>query len=382
MTRTIRRPRRGAFTLVEVLVVVSILAILAALATAAFYRVRASQSISASEATINKLESGLGRKWSAVLDNAKQAGIPDGLVTFAGNDRDRARVLYTYLLLKNEFPTTFGEAGVGGSYNTGLPMNPQATALTVPGYGTVAALPGKAAYAAPVFDYLRRNYPSQAVTVTFGNTAEDSAALLYQALTATGTRGETMTGDGLQGQVGQVTVSIQVNGSAPGTPLTLPAYIDAWGQPISFSRHTFLPELNGREFSKAKQPAAQGGPFRDPIDPFGKLVTPTPGSNNTPAVGVWTVGSGANYSLKQFWAALYPAPSPHWAYDGAFPTEYKADGIPGGNTNPPAFGPHNWQPTLISAGANKKLATAAGANFGGDDDLISVRMAREGNKGN
>lgn len=382
MTRTIRRPRRGAFTLVEVLVVVSILAILAALATAAFYRVRASQSIGATEATISKLKSGLDQKWTAVLDSAKQAGVPDGLVTFAGNDRDRARVLFTYLMLKNEFPTTFAEAGLVGSFAVAPQMTPQPTALIVNNF-TLASIPGKAAYTAPVFDYLKRNYANQTVTLTFGNTAEDSAALLYQILTATGTRGQTMSGDGLQGQVGQVTVSLQVNGSAPSTPLTLPAYIDAWGQPISFSRHTFLAELNDPTmgFTKAKQPATQGGPFRDPLDPFGKLVTPTPGINNTPGSG-WTVGTGANYSLQQFWAALYPAASPHWSYDGAFPTNYKADAITGAQNGPPATGPWNWQPAILSAGANKKLATAAGANFGGDDDLISVRMAREGNKGN
>jgi hypothetical protein len=250
-------------------------------------------------------------------------------------------------------------------------MTPRPTTL-----GNVAALPGKAAYAAPVFDYLRRNpaFANQTVVVNFPGSPEESAALGYLILTATGTRGETMTGDGLQNQTGEVAVSFTVNGQ-PQT-INLPAFTDSWGTPIYFSRHTFIPgELNGPDFSKAKQAPNVGGPFRDPVDPLGKLVTPTVPQNNSG----WTVGNTLQYSLQQFWSALYPATSPHWNYDGAFPASYKVEQF---SQTPPAAGPWNWTPTFVSAGPNKKLATAAGANFGGDDDQFSFRLAREGNRGN
>ncbi|MFO0846973.1 MAG: prepilin-type N-terminal cleavage/methylation domain-containing protein [Gemmataceae bacterium] len=378
MTRTIRRPRRGAFTLVEVLVVVSILAILAALATAAFYRVRASQSISASEATISKLKSGLGRKWTAVLENANKAALSDGLITFAGGDRDRAKVMLTYLMLKNEFPTTFPEAGVptgSVAVSPALTARPFTT-LEVPVGSAVAGVPTKVSYAAPVIEYLKKYYNGQTVTISFGNTPEDSAALFYLALTASGTRGETMTGDGLQGQVGEVKVSIKINGQEPTQPLSLSAYIDAWGSPISFSRQTYLPELDGGEYSKVKPvPAGRplaGSTLRDPLDLQGKLLT-FDLANPSPT---WTP-----VKLAQFWAGLFPGDSKHWDY-GGFPATYQVTPQPTNNNPNGPFAVSNWQPAIISAGANKKLATAAGANFGGDDDLISVRMAREGNKGN
>jgi prepilin-type N-terminal cleavage/methylation domain-containing protein len=371
MTRTTRAPRRGAFTLVEVLVVVSMLALLAALATAAFIRVQAGQRVAATDATLSKLKSGLDRKWRAVLDNAKNAAIPDGLMTAAGGDAERARVMLAYMMLKNEFPTTLAEA-----------CYPTQVIVTTPA-GAVGAhkIPPKQAFLAPI----RAKFPAPAVLSFPYPSADESAACFYIAMTATGTRGETFSGEGLQNQVGEVTVKFQVNGQDQ--TMTLPAFTDTWGMPIFFCRHTYLTEVNGPEYTKAKQPPAQGGPFRDPLDPLGKLATPSPAQGQPVA---WTAGTQAfgaqtSSSIQQFWTTLSQfnngstvVPAAHWNYGGVYPTTYPCD-TP---TAAMSGGPQNWVPSLLSAGPNKKLATAAGANFGGDDDQFSFRLAREGNRGN
>lgn len=376
MTRTIRAPRRGAFTLVEVLVVVALLALLAAIATAAYFRIQGGQQVSAAEATLSKLKSGMDKKWKAVLDNAKTTAIPDGLLTAAGGDADRARTMLAYMMLKNEFPTTLAEA-----------CNPTQVIVTTPSTPAqlgVHVLQPKAAFLAPI----RAKFPAPAVLTFPYPSAEESAACFYLALTATGTRGETFTGEGLQNQVGEVTVKFQVNGADQ--TMALPAFTDTWGQPVYFCRHTYLTEVNGPEYTKAKPATNQpGSPFRDPLDPLGKLATPSPATGPQIATawsaGTQPVGTQSASSVQQFWTSLFRfnngntvVPTPHWNYGGAFPATYPCDAP----TAALSGSPQNWVPSVVSGGPNKKLATAVGANFGGDDDLFSFRLAREGNKGN
>src|SRR5260370_29357924 len=74
-----RRGRFG-FTLIEVLVVITIIAIIAGMSMGVYFRVRKAQVQSASETTVNKLASNLDQQWKAVLDNAKDdARVANGI---------------------------------------------------------------------------------------------------------------------------------------------------------------------------------------------------------------------------------------------------------------------------------------------------------------
>ena len=42
----------------------------------------------------------------------------------------------------------------------------------------------------------------------------------------------------------------------------------------------------------------------------------------------------------------------------------------------------NVLPTLVSAGANRQFGALLGGDDGGDDNLLSYRLRREGDKGN
>jgi prepilin-type N-terminal cleavage/methylation domain-containing protein len=104
------RSERAAFTLIELLVVIAIIGILIALTAGAVNRVRATQVAKATEATIDKLASALDRHMKAVIDQAKKEEIPANVVALAGSDSVRARIIWTKLRLKQEFPQTFAEA--------------------------------------------------------------------------------------------------------------------------------------------------------------------------------------------------------------------------------------------------------------------------------
>src|SRR5262249_47544388 len=102
--------RRAGFTFVELVVVLAIILLLIALGTSAVVRVIASQQSSVTETTMKKLHRVLLRQWTAVVDQAKQETIPQGVLTLAGGDAKRARVIWIKLRLKQEFPSNFDEA--------------------------------------------------------------------------------------------------------------------------------------------------------------------------------------------------------------------------------------------------------------------------------
>lgn len=58
--------RRGGFTLIEILVVITIIAILTALSVGAFFRVRSAQQTSNSQGTLSKLDTLMMARSSAV----------------------------------------------------------------------------------------------------------------------------------------------------------------------------------------------------------------------------------------------------------------------------------------------------------------------------
>lgn len=125
---TMSMPRgRRAFTLVELLIVISIIALLAAVTAGAAYRLKQSQDKSFTETTLAKLASALDAHWKVTIDAARReydalpVPIRQNLIALADNQGanmpqphprrdDRARLIYVKLRLKQEFPVAFAMA--------------------------------------------------------------------------------------------------------------------------------------------------------------------------------------------------------------------------------------------------------------------------------
>ncbi len=317
VTSRIRRPHRAGFTLIELLVVIALIATLAALSAGAFFRVRAGQMKSASEATLVKLNTALDNRWKAIQESVgedkNKNTIPfQQALRDAGGNPDVARSLLMYAKVKNELPMSFAEARgtLVAAPPDGLPPNRY---YTVVGSIHIGA---------------RTNF--SVLPASAANYEEQSAICFYLAVTSSGGGGAMTDGDGLQ----------QQTADAPSFP-GLKLFKDAWGLPIVFVRHAYTPEVDQPPF--VRNAAATN---KDPFDPAGKL----------PA----------------FMTAYPVVWSNIMAYTANTP----------GSANIPATyqGNRNFVPTLVSFGPNKQ---PEGNLFGGtdNDNLLSYRLRREGNRG-
>ena len=321
--KTMATTRRGGFSLIELLTVISILALLMAISAGAYFRIRSAQDQTNTEATMSKINTGMDKKWKAVLDQSteevKQEQIPEVQVLIANlnGNKDLARTIWAYIRMRSEFPTTFREAQ---------------TPLVV---GFVTFQPRKI--------FLPPALPLWS-TVPAVPVEEQSAACLYIALTQSGNRGETFGGDGTGNQARDLNLT-----GAPAGTLPVKVYMDSWNKPLAFCRMGYSAEVQNPPFSKVPTPAAPAVALRDPFDPTGQIVR-------------YAAANALNAaSLASFWSELNKY---HMTIGGVSPA-------------PALYAPQNWVPTTISAGRNQVF----GAGIGTDDDLLSYRLRREGTKG-
>ncbi len=239
-------PARGAFTMLELLVVLLVIGLLVALTAGTVVRVMDSQKKSTTQVTLNKIQSQLTKQWNAYKDvywrEDAQRLYPNQwnyvLSSLSQNDSKRARVIWVKLRMKQAFPATFSEALspiVLGSASV--------TLQPLPGYVTGLGTAG--------------------VTASDGGACESAACLLLalqQSPTGGGAKAEDLAGTSIR--------SFTTNNGK-----TVQAFADEWGSPLQFSRWpiSYARLFPGGVASNGGIPGATN----DPGDPEGTLTVAT-----------------------------------------------------------------------------------------------------------
>lgn len=291
-----RIARRGGFTLIELMIVITIIVALMALMASAVLKFIQVQQESNTQSTLDRTQSQLGRAWSKVKDAAYKEPIPPTVAlwlqsspspatSLAGSDANatgRMRVLYVKLKMRQAFPMNFNEV-----FNIGVPAG--YPLLPLPAYATYLAKLGIGGSTAATAPY-------------------ESSACLLMALQ----RG--VSGAGIDPSQ---LMSGGAAGSYPAPLGNLPYLNDAWGRPIFFTRAPAGSlALNTNPWPSGGQPGAN-----DPGDPQGYLQTPgwasIPGSNPptpTPQGALFVAltqqqlaGANSSYKLAPMVASAGPA---------------------------------------------------------------------------
>lgn len=255
-----RFPRsRPAFTLIEIMVVLTIMAALAALTASAVMGFIRVQQNSNTQSTLDRVESVLAKNWSVVKDAALKESINSDTYAWiqanlAGSDANaagRVRVIYIKLKLRQAFPMNFNEA-----------LFPPFGTLPTPGPCPCSQLQPLAGYKS----YLA----SHNIGLSSGFAWESSACLLMALQRGVG---------GAQMNPAELTA-----GGAGGVDdqgFGVPVLNDAWGRPIYFSRvPAGCPTLNPPSPTAVTTVLASGGACyaqpkaNDPGDPEGYLQSP------------------------------------------------------------------------------------------------------------
>jgi prepilin-type N-terminal cleavage/methylation domain-containing protein len=337
---TARRPGcRPAFTLLELLVVMSIIVVLAALAAGASFKVVEVQNQSNTETTIRTIAGVLREQWNAVIDQAKSELIPTDVVTqLANNDPRVAKVIWVKLRLKQEFPMTFDEA-----LNPSAASNPSMPSSTSFNY-----LDGKPSYKKQLSQANINGSPPDPQNK---QKAYEMATCLYMSLN----------GQGRRGMVTDLDTGVGRN-SVAGSPLAsgMKMFVDGWGNPIVMARNpTQNQDLNPTA-------AWQSSGTRDVQDPEGLLTSP--------AWTGWAGPSGGQPAVTSFQQILHelatqaqPPPPP-----------------------PPPFQSYYLEPVVASFGPSFRAGTTAlpitpfnmaPVSAGSDNGAIYSFRLRQGARG-
>jgi prepilin-type N-terminal cleavage/methylation domain-containing protein len=365
--------RRAGFTLIELLVVIGIMALLAAIAVGTYFRIQAGQLAKNTEATLAKVNTQFGRLQRAVVDQAEKefrernlAPQPSGgvnsiddLISLCGGDKDRAKSVWVYFRMKNEFPQTFVEA----NSNTVLYDSGNTARFSLPPRRTFKANTYISAAVAP------SSPPSPLTTKQV--LESQAAALLYLIVTEKGNRGEEF-GDLATGATAADTSVYNGASSA-----TFRAFKDAWGSPIMYVRFATNTEINGSPYVRS------GATSNDPLDPKGRLYysgnawpnpTPKPSDNTWPSTS----------QAAAFASSIFMGNNSGLSGNNPFPnTNWMLTAISGGANRDPAN--PNGYATFDSVDLTTNLATTSPAGLytidPTTDDILGYRLRREGNRG-
>jgi prepilin-type N-terminal cleavage/methylation domain-containing protein len=265
------KARRNGFTLIELLVVIAIIATLATLVIGATMRFISTQKETNTRVIIQNVDKALQKQWAKVIADAKAeptanfdySGSP--VMSMAGQDRTRARIIWIKMRLMEAFPMTYAECDPSTNplYITPTVANPYIPASSQRRY---------------IASYKKKLAGS---TVTLVNGIDtQSAACLLMALSVN----KVLDPDSIASNLGQ---EVLANGTKQNQYI-----IDGWGNPVLFFRFptpdlstwvplgynsTVIPNPKAMD-PQSNNPAANTtlgkGVGADPVDPEGKLQNP------------------------------------------------------------------------------------------------------------